>query len=315
MDHLSDDTLLEYLDSDDKTLFADESLHLAACVICRRRLAQLKKAKELLSQSQIRQQHVEGLEGNESKFSGLEQRLVGVDGLVLLDEIKEDPLQLKAALHAITHEQAMSSALATSEPASVAPVADSPLSIWLAKAKQWLNHSLPAREPSWVTNGGIAAFLLVGVVMFAGVFNIFSDQHQLAYYQDAPGISFSNDNIPDVGVGFFAAANSMKEPFAGITVTDYDGDEIQLEWPSVEGAKFYTIEIVKIRSGVSSVVAKKQLSGDKLVGTTDAIQTAELSWQTPMTEFEGRYEWVLSGQTEDQRRFAAQGGFVISNAR
>lgn len=322
MGHLSEDTLLDYYESEDKAKFAEESLHLATCSICRKKLAQLNQAEEALMQSQEwRQNSVElaRLEGSEDKYSGLEQQLRGVEGLILQDEIKADPLKLKAALHALTHEQAMASALSLNEPVHEAARQSV---IEPVKSPSWSNR-ISQRLSGLVANnlsGGVfgtnalAAMAFVGVLMFTGLFTVWNSEPLVAYYQDNPSITYSNDGIPAVGVGFFAAANNVQEPFAGVSVTDYDNSSIELEWPSIAGAERYYIEVVKIRSGVSSVVAKLELDGNVIENNSESMQEAEVPWQTSMDDLSGRYEWTLSGQTGDQRRFEAQGGFVLSES-
>ena len=160
---------------------------------------------------------------------------------------------------------------------------------WLRQLSHW-------RVPVW-TAAATATALVLAVVLLMPLGGSEDDGLRLAAYRDDATIRFAaKDTLP--GLGFFSDAQTETQPFAGVNV-QLRGSELIMNWPDVAGAQGYTVQLLVMEAGRQREIATREV----------AISAATITNLRPLTG--QRYVWVISGTTEDQRRFATRGGFVL----
>jgi hypothetical protein len=79
-----------------------------------------------------------------------------------------------------------------------------------------------------------------------------------------------------------------------------NSNKLVFSWPAVDDALIYQLKLQVFRDGETVVLGRVSSSNPGAV-----IELAE-----PLTQH--RYEWVLSGDTQDKQSFQTSGGFVVS---
>lgn len=159
----------------------------------------------------------------------------------------------------------------------------------------WLRRPIPL----W---SALPAPLAAGVLMAFGMIALIDRPSQsviIANYQDDPRVIFSS--APNIGHGFFSASDEDAKPYGGMSI-GLDGAELRLSWPPVAGATTYDLRIIHHES-----------QGETLVSQL-TTQTPMATVRLPQIHAGKRYEWILSGTTEEAKRFVARGGFVTTQS-
>lgn len=279
--------------------------HLASCEECRSQVSMLSELQERWPE--INQQ---------SALSDDQHQLICeyVDGSLSSEQeeqvrslIDSQPDALKAALYYQGHSDQMQQALAASddlgernktsniESASMqTPIIDR------------LGKIFSFRSPMVYTMA-LTASIFAAIMILLQLPEIQQDRIMIASYQDNPTIQFSEQNkLP--GIGFFSQAGSDSRPFEDITIELIADNMIKISWPEVAGATLYKLRIQVFNQGKKTVLIEN---------STQANHTSfQLEPEKPDSASDSshnkRYEWVLYGNTQDDRIFYASGGFVIS---
>ena len=243
-----------------------------------------------------------------------------VDGLLPIDEadevrtlIKNHPDAMKAALHYQSHVTTMRDQLSrkASEPPTKAATQLSPGNLYhrlMAFCVRFF--SIP---PAMAYTMSATAVLLIAVFLLIQQPQLQPKQTMIASYQDDPMMQFTDSNkLP--GVGFFAQSGNTSKPFEDVRIELIAKDTIKMTWPEVDGAALYKMRIQVFNHG------KKTILKENSVQTNHTTFVLEADDQKSNTEADNirsqnrRYEWVLYGNTKDDRMFYAAGGFIISKA-
>jgi len=297
-EHPETDDLNEYLQQPQAEEFTALRLHLAGCAECRTQLGVLSSLQQHYPSLQItpvdaaQQQMIEDLVHSE------------VDAPVL-QKIKNNPAELKAALHYVSHMAAMSEVIqpeaqlqsdfSLTGQQQKAPVANS--------LKSLLSRLFEYQSPVWIPASVSAALVLALVVMIVPLADK-SDEtlphREIVQYQDNPLIHFrSQDALP--GIGFFSKAEQQSRPYDGLNVNYIQRDVVRLSWPAVENVKQYKLRLQVVAQGRKNTLAE----------VDTALNQAEIKLN--VLDINHRYEWTLSGLTGDGKTFITTGGFVINN--
>ena len=294
-------TLKDYLANSAADEFAALRLHLAQCGECRELVSglsgviimsqHLPAAADGALSDQQHQQIADYIDGHLTAAEGQQQQ----------EFIQTSAAAMKAALHYASHKAAMDRGLATS--AANAPQSNSKR----ASQPQWfdvwgqLKKLVTLQAPVWFTVPATAALV---ALLSINLFNQpASDNanYTIAGYQDNPVMQFrAKESQP--GIGFFARPSQSSEPYKAIKVSLSGDKRFTIQWPPVTGATIYTLRLQMFNQG------SKQVVGEVTTKTNSAVITADLE------NIAHRYEWVLSGETSDNRAFISSGGFVINKA-
>lgn len=279
--------------------------HLATCEECRNQVS-------MISELQERWPDIE----QHSELSDDQHQLICdyVDGSLPSEEAKQvksligsQPDALKAALHYQSHSDQMQQALAASDDAgedNKPSIIDSG-SMHTSLINR-LNQFFSFRSPMVYTMA-LTASLIAAVMILLQHPTIQQDRIMIASYQDNPTIQFTEQNkLP--GIGFFSQAGNDSRPFEDITIELIADNMIKISWPEVAGATLYKLRIQVFNQGKKTVLIEN---------STQANHTSfQLGPEKPDSAGDSshnrRYEWVLYGNTQDDRTFYASGGFVIS---
>lgn len=281
--HPDIDTLRHYLSSpanDTDADLAEISLHLASCQTCRR-LADTLSAVSSMS-------HITHDQTIDEQQAELISRYL--DGTASNHDIQQteqllasDASALKSALHYVSHKSAADRDM------SQAITQHSAFSL-----KRYLGQLFMLQTPAWITAPVAAGF--IGLLSY-NLIQHDPSEYQIASYQDNPVVTFT---MPTPGIGFFTEAGSQQQPYAGMTVKLTDEQQFELNWPAIDNALAYYLKIHVLYQG------KKLLIADIMTDQPAALI------QTGLDHIDHRYEWSLMGETRDNQRFRATGGFVIS---
>jgi len=290
------DEIKNYLNNTAAVEFSGLRLHLAQCAECRN-LADSVQSLQSISQLQI----------NDSLSEHQHQQITDyVDGA--LDEsaaqkiktlLEQSPAAMKAALHYASHKSASQKVLIEPTDAAEGKSANLNKFKYAANVFNQIKTLLSFQTPVWLSVPVAAALLAVLSV------NLYNDtdaekiNFTLASYQDNPVIQFSSkDAIP--GIGFFSRTDQLTKTYDGLQVSVSDDGRFTLRWPPVADAATYTLRLEMFENGNKVELANITTQ------ETFAVITLELA------SIFHRYEWKLSGETNDQRDFIAKGGFVIN---
>lgn len=287
-----DDTLLQaYQQEPDADRFIDVSLHLASCADCRQQLQQVQYFRsiypDLASEAINEQQQTRVDDFITGALGGSEYSLAK-------DEILSNPAMLKSALYSLSLQPELP---LQTESADLSPVSESKQGLW-SSLIEWINWPTPA----WA---GFATAALITLTMTSLVLtnNVAKDAAHtsihIASYQDNKSMRFiPRQTVP--GIGFFSAANNHARPYDNIQLSLNSDQGLQIEWQPVEKANQYELALYRHSDGHRQLVKK--------VTTTEPHTTLQLGLES----LNQRFEWVLSGNTDEQETFITSGGFVIS---
>jgi hypothetical protein len=295
--------LKDYLDNSAADEFAGLRLHLAQCGECRELVSGLSgvinmsqhlpsSANGALTEQQ-QQQIADYIDGHLTEAEGRQQQ----------EFIQSSAAAMKAALHYASHKSAMDKSL----PKSVAK--NAPLmNLKRDGHTQWfdlwnkLKELVTIQVPVWLTVPATAALV---ALLSINLFNQPASEnanYTIASYQDNPVMQFrARESLP--GIGFFARPSQSAEPYKAIKVSLSGDKRFTIQWPPVTGATIYTLRLQMFSQGNKLVV------GEVTTKNNSAVITANLD------NIYHRYEWVLSGETSDNRAFISSGGFVINHAQ
>lgn len=283
--HPEDQLIQDYLKAPDSKSFDELRLHLAGCGYCRRRTEMTAMLRE--------QGH--WLESERSAADpGVADLLAGKldpeQAHQLKQEIKQDPARLRAALHYASHAHAMREITGPAAPREPA---------WTgitSRLGDWLNF----QAPLWQMAPVVAVIMTVAVLVI-NQYDVL-DRHgqaRIVAFQDEQTLRYvSQETQP--GIGFFSQQGAHAKPFGGMEIELLAGNRLRLSWPEIPDASDYNLKLQVFRAGETRVLARQTLSST----------SAELVIAEPLTQH--RYEWVLSGNTRDNRSFQTNGGFVIT---
>lgn len=308
--HPDAEDIIAYLENPQAEVFTDICLHLAHCEDCRHQAENLSDIEKTIKREgaalfrhgvnsnpelkQAEAQHqIEGF---------VDQQLEGEAKSAVESLIAREPQALKAALHYASHSAAMERELEqqTSTPQlrqstepSRSQTGTAVTTGWQERIRHWLNPSV------WVAVPVTALATAVLVINLAPLLNATGNM-TVASYQDNPVIQFHDkDQLP--GIGFFTDAFNVIKPFNKVEVSIVDTDSIHFLWPAVDKAISYTFKLQVIDNGQKVIVAEKTTP-------KNSIDISGLD-----TRVDHRYEWILSGKTNDAQKFYTMGGFVINH--
>ena len=311
--HIDDDTLATFVKTATAAsadtgnidgVFHDEILdHLASCEECRAQAAIISTLQNDWQQlhhrsSLTEQQHQMICDYIDGQLSSEQAEKVKI----LIDE---QPDAMKAALHYQSHITAMEAELSRKEKTEqVKHSTQQSQSTFVDGLLLYVSQFFSMRSPMVYTMAVTAAlFMTVFILIQSPETGL--KQTMIASYQDNSAIQFTAKNkLP--GVGFFAQSGNTSKPFADILIELVSENTIKISWPEVDGAELYKMRIQVFNQGKKTVLKE---NATKTNHTTFLLET-EL--QAPNVN--KRYEWVLYGNTTDDRMFYASGGFVISQA-
>lgn len=282
--HPQDQIIQDYLKHPDAAAFDELRLHLAACSYCRRRTevtAMLREHGHWLE--------AEPVTADPRVAELLAGKLDPPQAGLLQAEIKQDPSRLRAALHYASHAVAMREL--TASPAPQKSIGAGLLSL----IKSWLNFEAPL----WQMAPVVAVVMTVAILLVNQYYPpLTGDAARIVVFDDNPTLQFASQESQP-GIGFFDQGVKSK-PFAGVDIELLDGNRLRLSWPEIADANDYNLKIQVFRDGETRLLAKQRLDGN----------STELLIDEPLTQH--RYEWVLSGDTRDNRSFQSNGGFVVT---
>ncbi len=157
-----------------------------------------------------------------------------------------------------------------------------------------LQNILSWRVPVWVPAGVLAAMALFAMILTR------DEKVIVVSYQDRPEVVFTSKKGDIPGMGFFEGARQKSVSYKGLSVHMQDSQNLRIAWPEVKTARLYEVRFYAWQEGVRTLVGQAGTSGEREV-------LLHLSGVVPGR----RYEWELSGITEDERRFVARGGIVV----
>ena len=288
----------------DSTLYNDVIDHLAYCEECRNQASTITTLHE--KWPDIRQQ---------SQLSDDQHQMICdyLDGSLSADQANEaktlietHPDAMKAALHYQSHSATMLQALTRNDTAreaksSAIHTQDPLLASFLLLIRQFFSIRSPMVYPMTAT-----AALFIAVLFLAQSPVMQQEQVMIAAYQDNPTIQFTDKNkLP--GVGFFTQSGSTSKPYNDIMIELVSENSFKITWPEVDGAELYKMRIQVFNQGKKTVLKEKSSQTNH---TT--FQLEPVNQEKTNEQHNKRYEWVLYGNTRDDRMFYASGGFVIS---
>jgi len=300
-----------------RELYDDILDHLAGCEECRDQVSILNTLQN--EWSQLRYQ---------SSLTEEQQQMICdyIDGLLQADEaekaktlINDQPDAMKAALHYQSHVTSMAAELSRKEKIYQLDYSGPDFSepdfsgqpsqgAFFAGVLSSVCQFFSIRSPMVYTMTATAAlFVAVFLLMQSPETGPETGREQtvIASYQDNSTIQFTAKNkLP--GVGFFAQSGNTSKPFEDIRVELISRNTIKISWPEVEGVELYKMRIQVFNQGKKTVLKE---SSTKANHTTFLLEP-----ERKVFNANKRYEWVLYGNTIDDRMFYASGGFVISKA-
>lgn len=274
--------------------------HLALCAHCRVQVDILTTLHNDLSsikqQSQLneaqQQQICDYLDGHLSA-----QQSDDVRSLILSQHEA-----MRAALHYQSHAEVMRKDLVetvVSSAESRAVENKKPPVFLTARFLSTLKLAVNFQTPLLFTMTATAAIFMVVIVLLQSP-GIGQKQTVIASYQDDPTVQFSDQNVLP-GIGFFSQSSNTSKPFNDIRIEIVAEDMIKISWPELDGVSLYKMRIQVFNHGKKTVL--------KETSSRSSHMTFQL--ESEAEQDNKHYEWILYGNTMDDRRFYASGGFVI----
>jgi len=290
--HLETEQLIAYSEQPDLAELHSVGLHLASCGQCRMDLQALSSLRQhagwISTQS-------ESLSADIAIDVGdlVHQRLSASGADELRERIKQNPAELKQALHYVRHHTAMKK--------QVNKAADSSPEIsFVGRIRQRLVTLLQFETAVWKLIP-LTVVLVTSAALFSESF-FQPAPVQLAkvvQFKDQTRIQFvAQESQP--GIGFFANSAQSSRLFEGVSVALNRDREMTFSWPVIKDATSYQLKLQVFRDG-ETVVLGRVSSED----TNALIRLDEDPGQH-------RYEWVLTGDTINKQSFQANGGFVVA---
>jgi len=292
-DHPDTDQLIDYSEQPESIKLQSIGLHLAGCAQCR---------KELRAMVCLRQHAgwISSFEDDDATEIAIEigdlmhHRLSESKTTELRERIKQNPAELRQALHFARHHVAMNAQMNTmaTKRVSTLPLAE--------RVKNRILSFLQFETPVWKLVP-VAMVLVTVVALFNDeIFQSTSMQlAKIVHFEDQASIQFvAQDAQP--GIGFFANAAQTSERFEGVSISINNDREMAFSWPEITGATSYHLKLQVFKNGETVVLGR--------VSSKDTNAMVAL----PETPGQHRYEWVLTGDTINKQSFQATGGFVVT---
>ena len=290
--HPETEQLIAYSERPESVELQSVSLHLAGCGQCRMDLQALSSLR----------QHAGWISTGSEDLSVdiaievddlVHQRLSASAAVDLRERIKQNPAELKQALHYARHHTAMKKQVNKA-------VIKLPEISLAGRLKQRLTAFLQFETAVWKLIP--LTVVLVAVVTLFGESFLQPTSIQLAkviHFKDQARIQFvTQESQP--GIGFFANSAQSSRPFEGVSVVLNNDREMTFSWPVIKDATNFQLKLQVFRDG-ETVVLGRVSSKD----TNAVIRLLEDPGQH-------RYEWVLTGDTINKQSFQATGGFVVT---
>jgi len=300
-EHPELEQLKSYLHNIDATEFSSLRLHLAQCSQCRA-LVEGIMGLQLMSQQPISLQKEEDLlTDHEHQLIAdyVDGRLSGAEHQQQKEFIHSNSSALKASLHYASHKSAMDKASleSGSDSSLVTGMATNSNHLW-SRLQKKMKALVTFDAPVWLTVPVTAALVAILSVNLFDYSAPVPAGYTIASYQDHAIIQFRpKDHLP--GIGFFANSAQFSEVYDTLKVTVSDDGRFTIQWPPVARAIKYNLRLQMFDQG------NKVVLGQVTTEKTSAVIAAQ------QHGIYHRYEWVLSGETSDNRVFLATGGFVI----
>lgn len=279
--------------------------HLANCEECRNQVSMISALQDRWPD--ISQQSALSDEENQLICDYIDGSLQPEEAQAVKQLIDTRPDAMKAALHYQSHSDQMQATLTRNDDA---PERVQPVTIDSDSMPSSFRHSISQlfrfRSPMIYTMALTASiFAAIMVVLQLPVMQ--QDRVMIASYQDNPTIQFTDQNkLP--GIGFFSQSASDSQPFEDITIELIAENMIKISWPEVAGATLYKLRIQVFNQGKKTILKENSTQANH---TTFQLEPGTLN-TADKSGHNKRYEWVLYGNTRDDRVFYASGGFVIS---
>lgn len=286
-DHVLLNAYAHQPDADD---FRQVSLHLLRCKECRDQVNLSNQIKtgftSLHSEpcSDEQQRTVDDFLYNENSDQHQQQ---------LKQQIRSDPQMLKSVLFSLSHRAQQKESLTVSQPLK----SHKPSRNWIGMINEWLQ----LQSSTWATMS-ITAVVTLALTIFMLQQHSFDPDAgagiRIASYQDNNVIRFfPREQLP--GIGFFSGAKHSSLPFQNIRISTNEKQMLELSWEPVKSASAYELNLFRFTKG-----EKKLLETFK---TTDIL----IHYQLGIEDYSQRFEWVLSGNTTDDKNFITTGGFIV----
>ena len=283
----------------------DEILdHLASCEECRDQVTIITTLQNEWSQL-----------SHQASLTEDQQQMICdyLDGLLQTDEaekakvlINNQPDAMKAALHYQSHVDSMGAQLSRKQGVHQADHSTRHAQgTFFTNLWSYASQFFSIRSPMVYTITATVA-LFITVFFLALSPQLQRNHSEIASYQDNPTIQFTAKNkLP--GVGFFSQSGNTSKPFEDIRIELVAMNTVKISWPEVDGAELYKMRIQVFNQGKKTVLKES---------STQTNQTTfQMEGEPQLIIHNRRYEWVLYGNTTDDRMFYASGGFVISKTR
>jgi len=280
-----------YTKRPDAEEFRQVSLHLLHCKSCRDQVelsSRLRRQFSTLDSNSLtdEQQAIVDDFLYWEKSAQDQQRLKQV--------IRNDPQLLKSALFTLSHQYTKDDAY---QPTERVQPQNEELN-WLTRLSGWLHW----QTSTWVSAGVTALVTMTVTVLLLQPYDSGSNKENevsIASFQDNPVMRFfPAQQLP--GIGFFTGAAQNTSPYQGMHVSANAQQLLELNWPPVENASSYRLNLYRFADGEKTLVQS--------VETKDT----QMRYSLQAEDFDHRFEWVLSGNTTDDEHFVSLGGFVIT---
>ena len=279
--------------------------HLANCEECRNQVSMISALQDRWPD--ISQQSELSDEENQLICDYIDGSLQHEEAQAVKQLIDTRPDAMKAALHYQSHSDQMQATLTRNADACERV---QPVTIDSESTPSSFRHSISQlfrfRSPMIYTMA-LTASLFAAILVLLQLPVMQQDRIMIASYQDNPTIQFTDQNkLP--GIGFFSQSGSDSKPFEDITIELIAENTIKISWPEVTGATLYKLRIQVFNQGKKTVLKENSTRANH---TTFQLEPGKLN-MADKSGHNKRYEWVLYGNTEDDRVFYASGGFVVS---
>ena len=296
--------------------------HLAICEECRDQVSIITTLQNNHSQIPY-----------ESDLTDEQQQLICdyIDGSLASDEaaqakalIENQPDAMRAALHYQSHVESMRPHLEKQHSVDTEPSrielnrksnTSSPVSSksnTMSKILLLVNQFVNLQSPMIYTMSATAA-VLIAVFSVLQSPDIKRNQPVIASYQDNATIQFTDkDKLP--GVGFFSQSGTSSKPFNNINIELLTENTVKISWPEIDGAELYKMRLQVFNQGKKIVLKEASTESNHATFQLYKKQIADTKIPSDEDSFlNQRYEWVLYGNTVENKMFYASGGFVIDH--
>jgi len=297
--HPETQDLLRYSKNPEASEFLTLRQHLLTCADCQHQVQSMQLVKSRLTFPGISELSSLTVSDEELK-QYLSDDYPESKKQALHNTIHIKPENLKALLHTALYSRSMSTNMdEDSEPAlknnAVAQIKSK------ASISQMISNSVKQffswRPPVWISVPVTACLVLVVSLQFSHESKL--SPTSLVAYQDNAKIVFEDLKQPNVGIGFFSAANQRAENFTGIKITPLNKKTWKLSWQAIPDVSSYQLIISHLNDTKPAEIVNEKLKKNSFDLSLDSL--------TP----EGHYRWQILGETKTER-FVTKGGFVTS---